>query len=1105
MITPAKSLARSPVRLAWLCLCLGVLSMLLAAADEGGVKTAASWIWYPENPAVEGAGQTRYLRRVVKLDQAPQAATLRVLADDSCRFFRVNGEPAPAPTESGLGGAVYDLSQVLRPGENVLAFAVRNDVGAGGLIVTGFVREVGGVAHQIRSDATFRAWREPVEGWDRPGFDASAWPAAGIVGNAFAQPWYRHWAFDLEPFIEPADRERWDAWRKPLLALPEGLAREPYAQAQIGAVNGSAALTINGVPRPALIYRGTVDPFTEHGRRQIGLFRDAGVHVYAAHFQLAACWLGPERYDFTAVDETLRAYLSADPQAYVILLPSLVPPGWWIDAHREELVRYAAGEGYNTSDESGRVARPSLASPIWRRETMAIWRAAIEHLEQQPWGKRVIGYHPCYGIYGEWHYYGSWQQQMPDTGPAMTAHFREWLRERYGDEAHLREAWGQPEATFAQATVPGVDARLAAGALGLRDPAAQRPVIDYYACQQAITADDLDLFCAAAKEITHGRVICGAFYGYFQGVPPQTQGGHLELERMLRSPHLDYFAAPYDYSHRLVGDDGRGRAIVDAFPLAGKVHMVEVDTRTHLHPLEEYGRVKNARESVAVIRREVATALAHGSAMWWCDFGADGSAGWYDDPTLIAEITRMMKLAEARLREPRAPTAQVAVICDLASCYSLADGGAMQTHYRLVDEVTSELYRTGTPFDTFLLSQLGAADLSRYRLLIFLNTLNVPPALRPVVAQATKGRTTLWLWAPGITDGRRFGPELVTALTGFRVALRGEGIMAGQVLCDTADPLTARLAPVTRATLTPRETMPIRELSLLASWYNPRDEKFMAEHYTAFHWEAANETLRWEFATTDGWTDLHLRAAVGECQGLSVEVAGEGAAVGAGLRVVIKDADAAEFVAPSVTVTAQPKTHVLALAGFVKAPWYQGAATRPRFPLTGAKFVVDGIGGGRRGTLVLKSLAAVRGDVKRSEGRVYGDPQATCPVLAIDDPQATPLGRDEGTGAVLLASKGRAGERSILSTVPFVPYPVLDALLDEAGVCRYIDSPQVIVRADSGLVSLHSAVGETYSLHLPRAAVVRNADTGQVVGRGKEVRVELPAASTTLLLLGPAK
>ncbi len=1081
---------------------LGVIACA-AAADQGAVPTAASWIWYPEEVAVEGVGERRYLRRTIALEDRPAEATIRIRADDSYRFW-VNGAPPPTASETGIGGDVYDLTDVLTAGENVLAFEVHNAVGKGGLIVTGTVREAGGREHRIRSDTSFRASRDSAEGWERPGFDDSDWPRAAIVGGAFAPPWYRHPAFDMEPFLETEDRARWEAWRGPLLELPPGLTDEEPARASFEYLNGCCALVINGQPRPPFIYRGTVDPLSEHGRRQIGLFRDAGVHVYCAYLPLSTCWMSPDTFEFDVLDDTVRGYLSADPEAHLILILRLVPPTWWMDAHEEELVRYAAGEDYDTTDEAGRVRRPSLASQEWQRDALAIWRAAIDHLESQPWGKRVIGYQPGYGIYTEWHYFGSWWQQMPDTGPAMTGYFREWLRQRYGDVTHLREVWQSPGAAFETATVPGVEPRLATGPLGFRNPADGMWVMDYYRCQQGVTADDIELFCAAAKEATGGRVLSGVFYGYFYGVPPQTQGGHLELERLLKSPNIDYFAAPYDYSHRLAGDDGRYRAIIDAFPPAGKVHMVEADTRTHLHPLEEHGRVANAAESVAAIRREAATALIHGTALWWCDFGADGSGGWYDDPVLIGEVARLVKLAEERLKQPRKRTAQVALICDLESCYFLSDGAAMRTHLDLVDGVTTELYRTGTPFDTLLLSQLEKADLSSYRLLIFLNTLRLDADARQVVSKAVRGRTVVWLWAPGITDGERFGLDLVQELTGFRVALQVDGIPAAVVTCDEPHPLTERLPSRAKWELMARQTQPVEAALNADNWYNPRDAKTMQDQYTKFEWHVADGVFRWDFGTTASWTDIHVNAAIEESDGLTLEVSGEGMAEGLGLRVVAKGADGGEFVAPAFPVPREPQTHVLPFAGFQKASWDRSAATELAFPLRGLKFVLNGTQGGRLGALLMRDLAAVRGELQESETRTYGDPAKTCLALAIDDAQAVPLGRDSVTGKVLVACKGQRGRRRVLSTVPYVPRQVLTALMDEAGVCRYIDSPQVIVRADSGLVSLHTAAGGDYELRLPRSARVRDALTGEVIGTGQRMSVSLPSSSTTLLRLEPA-
>jgi hypothetical protein len=1084
------------VSLAWLsAVAVGLAGSVGVAAE---IPTAASWIWYPERPLVEGAGQTRYLRKVIHLAKAPAEAWLRLRADDAVTW-RLNGEPPPTPTENGNGGERYDLTPLLQLGENVFAFTVLNTGGPGGLIVTGTVRDADGTKIGLCSDASYRTAREPVPGWDKPGFDDGAWLPASIVGNAFCVPWYGHPAFDMAPFIEPADQATYNTMLADLVRLPDGLASEPPVQAALGFVNGSAALTLNGVPRPALIYRGTVDPLTTHGRRQIAQFRDAGIHVYAAYLTLADAWGdAPDR--FSRLDNTLRAYLAVDPDAMLVLLLSLVPPDDWMDQRPDELVRYAMGADYNSADEAGRVRRPSLASEIWRRDALAVWQATIAHLEAQPWGKRVIGYHPCYGIYAEWHYYGSWLQQMPDTGPAMTTHFRTWLRQRYGTDERLRTAWADPTASLDTAAVPGVGPRLQSDRLGLRDPARQGWVTDYYRCQQEVTAADVEAFCRVAKEATRNRVICGAFYGYFQGVLPQTQGGHLELERLLRSPYIDYFTAPYDYSYRLMGEDGRTRAVPDAFPAAGKVHLIEADTRTHLHPVEEYGRVANTAESIAAIRREMATALTHGSALWWCDFGAEGGGGWYDHPELLAELSRLNRLATARLQTPRRRTAQVVVVADLKSCYALADGAGIPTHYGLVQGVTSELYHTGTPFDSVLLSQLDNLDLSACRVLIFLNTLEVPPALRPTLAQLSRERTVLWLWAPGISDGTRLDPELVQALTGFRLdpaSSRGE-----QVTCEPGQPLTATVPATPRWSLAPRQTQPVAGFLDAEQWFNPRDAETMAAHYTAFAWRTEGDSLRWDVATSDGWTDIHLKTTVAApCDGFTVEVSGNGGAPGLGLRLVIKDADAAEFAAPALAITSTPQTTLLPLAAFGKAPWSRATATAPRFPLSGVKFVLNGAVGNQPQTVLLRAFASVQGDLTRTEIRQYGEPGNACPVLSIADPQATVLGRESSTGAVLLASRGEPGRRQMFSALPFVPRQILAALLDEAGVQRYTTSPEIIVRADSGLVALHTKDGGRCDLRLPRAATVSDALTGAAIGQGERLTLDLPPTSTTLLRL----
>ena len=109
-----------------------LLTLGLVGAEP---STGASWIWFPEEAAVEGAGQTRYFRCRLELAQTPRQASLRARWDDGASFW-LNGE-AVTPRSDGREGTVWDLTSQLCRGENVLAFAVTNSLGAGGLIVRG--------------------------------------------------------------------------------------------------------------------------------------------------------------------------------------------------------------------------------------------------------------------------------------------------------------------------------------------------------------------------------------------------------------------------------------------------------------------------------------------------------------------------------------------------------------------------------------------------------------------------------------------------------------------------------------------------------------------------------------------------------------------------------------------------------------------------------------------------------------------------------------------------------------------------------------------------------------------------------------------------------
>ncbi|WP_275980092.1 alpha-L-rhamnosidase [Couchioplanes caeruleus] len=155
-------------------------------APGGANLTGASWIWYPEgDPTVEAPAATRYFRRTVDL-AATGHTTLVVTGDDTADVW-VNGVPVSSSrrvTDSWKRATTVDVTAQLRTGRNTIAIAASNtSTGPAGLIA-----KLQGAATAV-TDATWKAAQSAPDGWQQPGFDDSAWPAAKATAAAGAGPW----------------------------------------------------------------------------------------------------------------------------------------------------------------------------------------------------------------------------------------------------------------------------------------------------------------------------------------------------------------------------------------------------------------------------------------------------------------------------------------------------------------------------------------------------------------------------------------------------------------------------------------------------------------------------------------------------------------------------------------------------------------------------------------------------------------------------------------------------------------------------------------------------------------------------------------------------
>src|SRR5690606_34400722 len=111
------------------------------------------------------------------------------------------------------------------------------------------------------------------------------------------------------------------------------------------------------------------------------------------------------------------------------------------------------------------------------------------------------------------------------------------------------------------------------------------------------------------------------------------RSGHLELERLLACPDIDFVSSPYHYDNRHCGGFHHSQTVPQTIEQAGKLHLDEIDTFTHrVDPARTgdcpEGVPQDAGQSIALLRRDAASVLGTAGIGWWMDLHGDR---WYDD------------------------------------------------------------------------------------------------------------------------------------------------------------------------------------------------------------------------------------------------------------------------------------------------------------------------------------------------------------------------------------------------------------------------------------------------------------------------------------------
>lgn len=558
--------------------------------------------------------------------------------------------------------------------------------------------------------------------------------------------------------------------------------------------NGSPSILFDGKPLPPMAMTVRTGNF-----RYLQDLGSAGIKLF---FLICDTdWLRPE-----GLEELMREtelLVSAVPDALILLRVGLHPPLWWLERNRDQLMTYSDGSQkpatlYTESYVADMPAMYSLCSAKWRKDAADALCRFLDRLEQTPHADRYIGYFLAAGGTSEWYPINNTEDHQnrltADHSEAFRLEFSDFLRSRYKDEETLRREWQDGTATFAHPRIPSYEERF----FGYVDdriletyaefkPAPPNPgngtnvgsfldadrhqsVADFYRAWHLGTANSIVHFARVLKQRRSDRLV-GAFYGSYgctNFLGGGTAGGVLTI---LDSGAVDFLAAPGNYDCRQPGGYIAQREMQDSFRLRNTMFIVEDDTRTHLETpfyrdtMETY----TIDDSYNVLKRDFGRNICEDLYGWWFDQHIGG--GRYDHPEIFRLFARQQEIARFAYSLDRRKGNEIALIFDEESIHYVSQ---QTSHDSTTLFRTLEVNRIGAPVDYYFHNDLARPDMPDYKLYVFVNAYYLSDEEREAIGRKVKqrGRTALWLYAPGLLNPDR-SPKLsashIGELTGIAV------------------------------------------------------------------------------------------------------------------------------------------------------------------------------------------------------------------------------------------------------------------------------------------------------------------------------------------------
>jgi len=598
----------------------------------------------------------------------------------------------------------------------------------------------------------------------------------------------------------------------------------PFARSEVRRHNGVPTIFVDGQPLHGMTATSCAfdDPavvrdFVDGGTEILMIWIEAGIH----------CWKGEGRYDWSYAENKLAFFEQhgGDTRWIIRVRLGLLAP-WFARAYPTEVhnppIAASDSNPQSAIHNPQSLAVSNIASPVWNEKVCDLLRDFVAWLQTTRWAPRIIGFMLNAGSTEEWLIFDTDETTRGRYHEVYTREFRRWLRRTYADEAALRAAWNDPKAAFDTASCPTGHRRKGShiwGPYSLRDPAVERPAIDYYRFLNTTLADHLINVCRAAKEAAGTPVLCGGFHSYLwweTGVYSYIQEyGHGLIQRLNESPWVDFVSDITSYDGRYPGGPSGYLGLPHSLNLSGKLHYTEVDLVT----IESLGprwreawkaggiipdRVwkwdvnfcgRDMDEQVALLQREHAHNLITGTPYWWFDIRSHN----YQPPEIVAAMRQLSDIGKQAVGWDRRSVSQVAFVgSEDTPMFQAGMSGELirfelECHHPLLLDLAARRWGlAGVPFDTYELHDLAHPDFpgDQYRLLIFVNCAVVSDKAADGIRRWQRDdRVFCWTYAAAVLDEQRLDPTLGADLIGMRLGWRKQRQQIRVVIPEGGHPL----------------------------------------------------------------------------------------------------------------------------------------------------------------------------------------------------------------------------------------------------------------------------------------------------------------------------